>query len=349
VFKAAGSGLTDVVTFRENGDYHTVYYDQEIIVGKETDIDYGTDTITYKEYNINPVKYSLPELNKIASSIDFRSQITVYLEEEYKNNKELEMAGIATFLNMGLSKGTYWNHNVAGVKPVYDRIVLPVNVANAYPTRAEYNDGGGAYRQISGANGITRAGNLVDPAAGVFTVAQAEKARTYALYGGATPEAENRFLPPIVKIGGETIIQNELIAVLDEAAARQLRADQNFRDFAIRPLVDKRAPDYLSGSLYIGSYRGIHFYEHPWLPNHRLVDNGQTIAFNMLLGRNCYYTGYSGGVKMLTQEYNYGKTVGFTLSETRGVKALMKPSKTTPNKMAEFGIIFMPCNITNFL
>lgn len=347
-YKSAGSGLQDILTLRRNIDYKTLYYDEEILVGKEEDIEHSTDEIKYYEPKLQPVKFELKELKKYASPIDFKSEVSPSLQDAHKNSIEYTMAGLPTFLDGGKVKAPYYNHGTLDVKPVYDRIVFPVT-ANAQPTRAEYNDnGGGGHRQISGANGMTRSANLVDPAVQWLNVEQLKRARQFATQGGATPEAENRILPAIVKMDS-SLTMNEHIVIVDPAQRNQLERDPLWKDHAYRGVLVKDAPENLTGSRYAGYIRGMHVYENDWMTYHRLVDNGQTYAFGMLVGRMALYAGFCGSPHMLHQEYNYGQTVGFTIAEIRGFKSLSYDSMTTPNKRAEFGIIFLPSNITNFI
>lgn len=342
------SGLQDIVTFMENGGFQTQFYDREVIEGKERTITYGTDSVTYQDVIIEPILFELEDLNRLASPIDFRSHVTVQLEQVYEDNYEWHMAGLATFLNAGKIKGNYWNHNVVGVKPTYDRISLPVN-AVAYPTRAEYNDGGGAFRQISGANGILRNAIIVDPVTGVLTLDQAIKAKDTAKLGGrGTPLTENVIRAiSTVNAEGRKLIANEYVFVMDTACRRQFEKQEQFQKLALKPLENRNAPDLLRGSLYMGTIDGIHFYEYPALSMHRITDNGQTFAFNMLMGQDAYYLGETPkGVEMLHQDYNYKRQQGFSLCDTRGYKALQKPSRTGSAQKVEAGIIFCPANIT---
>lgn len=330
--KKPHSGGQYTITARRPLDFMNPIGQGQELSGNEQIPGVDTQVITMRPVKY-PIKMEDVEQAKLMTAIDFRSEYADLLKECV--TKELELTTwslpiIGHPSSIFYRDAAYWNHGAVGVKPVYDRIVL----SGVAPARADYDNAGGNFRQISGVNGILA--QIPDPVANMFSttelVAMRRKARNQ--------QTENLIENPITYVA-KGLQTRDYNVMLHPDCVSQLETDPIWQANATMARNLQNQPNNLAGDLYRGSFKGMHVYENEWLDYCTITENGHKFAFNYVMGRSMVDQNYYQAPKIIAAPDN-GEWLdkwAYAMVQYRGNASTRFASKTGSGRLVEYGAI----------
>lgn len=323
-----GDGLIYAIPIVRDINYRNRVFDNDEVRGKESVMKFESDIGKIRCID-TPLKLSFTESLRLATPTRIEQEMVPILTRAIRRSLEYDVWQAATW------SGIYPTPTAVGTKPVYDRIVLSMDMA-AYVSRADYNNAGGNYRQIAGANGITR--QIADPAVNIFNTAVLDRMKLYAILGGERKGKEELMIPPETYLS-KGIRADEWIVFIHPACEPQLKSDPKWLAQAQRNQDIKDAPEVLTGSRFLGKWGGLRVYVNDWLAEFEIEDNGHRYAWNMLCAASAIDLGIWKDPELHIEYADHKKQLSMSFREFRGQKAITIPSKTTAGARVEFGII----------
>lgn len=318
-----GEGMETTLALTGELDYTSPILDFDVLTGNEQNLTATADTIKVRLRRFADILPGV-QLQKQASPIDFFNMMREKLVRANKRNLVKSIFDCALAAPSDKDGGLY---NRATQTPTIDRgVYAGIDDPNAYPVNI--NDGIAAMNTGIGhdENGMS--------------VAHIRKLKSMAIQGGISYERENRITPYELR-SRKGFAEEIYVLFIDPATyMNSLVKDPEWNQFFANGQVrSENQPNGLMGSRFRGIIEGVLIYECPELSNYRIVSGGFTAAWNLFCGGQAFGLVWGQRPWFTPETKDYGVIASMAVSEIRGQKSWVFPSKQNPALKVERGYI----------
>lgn len=314
---------------RDIDDENVIIGPYQQMRGNEQSVKTYTDFLTLEQYRHADTLEGVPYSAQLVK-IDLFNQLRPALITAGKKllTKSVFFAatnGTATF------RGPYYN--TAASKPSFDR----VKIAGSDDDRATYNGKAGLQAALDSMD----AGKTYNT--GGLSVSLIMRLKQMALSGSGDGNYESELKIEPTEVSTKNGFPEEKhILFIEPEAYLSLYNDPDWKSMMFQGMIrGQNQAESISGARFKGEVDGVSVYVCPELTRQRVLsaDGNKNAAWGLFLGAQAF--GMSWGMRPTFNEeyFDYKNNVGMCVSEIRGVKSLMFPSKVNEAVNVERGII----------